>query len=186
VRLKKAGSFPAFFLSVLYDFHITMLTDHNMKRVSFVFVLFFSLALPFSSVAAVESASGFSVVNLQIGEHAVKAELARTEDQRTKGLMFRKHLNKNSGMLFDFGAPARACMWMKNTYIPLSVAFIDQDGIIVNIEDMEPHTTTSHCSSGWVGYALEMNQGWFGAKKIGPGSKIEGIPSSKQVVGKGM
>lgn len=150
--------------------------NHDMKRFSFIFVLFFVFALPFSPTIAAEPASEFPVIDLKIGKHAVKAELAKTEDQRTKGLMFRKRLDKNSGMMFDFGAPAKVCMWMKNTYIPLSVAFIDQDGIIVNIEDMEPLTTHSHCSNGWVGYALEMNQGWFAARKIGPGSKIDGIP----------
>lgn len=149
---------------------------HDMKRIPFFFALFFSLALPFSPTMVAGSASEFPVVNLKIGKHEVKAELAKTEDQRTKGLMFRKRLDKNNGMIFDFGMPAKVCMWMKNTYIPLSVAFIDQHGIIVNIEDMEPLTTNSHCSGGWVGYALEMNQGWFAARKIGPGSKIEGIP----------
>lgn len=148
---------------------------HDMKRISFIVALLFSLAMPFSPAVAAGSVSEFPLVNLKIGKHAVRAELAKTEDQRTKGLMFRKRMDKNSGMLFDFGAPAKVCMWMKNTYIPLSVAFIDQDGVIVNIEDMEPLTTTSHCSSGWVSYALEMNQGWFAVRKIGPGGKIEGI-----------
>lgn len=156
-----------------------MPNNRDMKRIAFIFVLFFSLSLHCSTTMAVEPATEFQVVNLKIGNHAVKAELAKTEDQRTKGLMFRKRLDNNSGMMFDFGAPAKVCMWMKNTYIPLSVAFIDQDGVIVNIEDMEPLTTNSHCSGGWVGYALEMNQGWFTARKIGPGSKVEGIPGSK-------
>lgn len=149
---------------------------HDMKRISFISALLFLLAVPFSPVAAAGPASEFPVVSLKIGKHVIKAELAKTDDQRTKGLMFRKRMDKNSGMLFDFGAPAKVCMWMKNTYIPLSVAFIDQDGVIVNIEDMEPMTTTSHCSSGWVGYALEMNQGWFATRKIVPGSKVDGIP----------
>lgn len=118
----------------------------------------------------------FSVVGLKVGKETVKAELAVTEAQREKGLMFRKRLGRNSGMLFDFGAPARVCMWMKNTLVPLSVAFIDQDGLIVNIADMTPMTTDSHCSAGWVVYALEMNRGWFAARQIGPGSKVEGIP----------
>ncbi|MCL1887125.1 MAG: DUF192 domain-containing protein [Betaproteobacteria bacterium] len=125
---------------------------------------------------AAEPVSEFPVVSLKIGQTTIKVELAKTEAERTKGLMFRKSLNKNSGMLFDFGVPARVCMWMKNTVIPLSVAFIDQDGVIVNIEDMEPLTTHSHCSKEWVRYALEMNQGWFAKKKITSGSKVEGFP----------
>ncbi|MCM1129289.1 MAG: DUF192 domain-containing protein [Alistipes senegalensis] len=147
-----------------------------MKRTAFVFVLMFSLAFCFTDARAESAVPAFSVVSLKVGKETVRAELAATEEQRARGLMFRKRLGKNSGMLFDFGAPARVCMWMKNTLIPLSVAFIDQDGEIVNIADMAPLTTDSHCSAGWVVYALEMNRGWFSSRKIGPGSRIEGIP----------
>ncbi|MCM1511916.1 MAG: DUF192 domain-containing protein [Oxalobacter formigenes] len=150
-----------------------------MKRTAFVFMLMFSLAFCFTDARAESAAPAFSAVSLKIGKETVRAELAATEEQRARGLMFRKRLGKNSGMLFDFGAPARVCMWMKNTLIPLSVAFIDQDGEIVNIADMAPLTTDSHCSAGWVVYALEMNRGWFSSRKIGPGSRIEGIPQAK-------
>jgi len=85
-------------------------------------------------------------------------------------------MGPNEGMLFLFPAPASVCMWMKNTYIPLSVAFIDESGKIVNIEDMEPQTTDSHCAKKQVRYALEMNRGWFKQKNIKPGSAIEGLP----------
>lgn len=146
-----------------------------MKRTAFVFLLGLFLAFSFTGASAEDAVPAFSVVSLKVGKETVKAELAVTEAQREKGLMFRKRLGKNSGMLFDFGAPARVCMWMKNTLVPLSVAFIDQDGLIVNIADMTPMTTDSHCSAGWVVYALEMNRGWFAAKKVGPGSKVEGI-----------
>lgn len=146
-----------------------------MNKVSLIFTFFVWLMLPFASSMATESVSELPTVKLKIGKTVIKVELAKTEDERAKGLMFRKHLNKNSGMLFDFGAPAKVCMWMKNTYIPLSVAFIDQDGVIVNIEDMEPLTTSPHCSNGWVRYALEMQQGWFAAGKIEYGSKVEGL-----------
>lgn len=149
-----------------------------MNNKSFIFAVCLLLIAPFSSSMASESVSDFQTISLKIQSTAIKVELAQTEEQRTKGLMFRKKLNKNSGMLFDFGAFAKVCMWMKNTYIPLSVAFIDEDGVIVNIEDMAPLTTTSHCSAGWVRYALEMNQGWFAAKKIKQGSKIEGLQKS--------
>ena len=116
-------------------------------------------------------------VNMQIGLHLIKVEYASTEDQRATGLMFRKHLDENSGMLFDYNRTAtRACMWMKNTFVPLSVAFIDPDGIILNIEDMEPLSLATHCSRGQTRYALEMNQGWFAAKGIGPGSKAVILP----------
>lgn len=147
-----------------------------MKYISVIFGALIFVVLPFFSVNAAELAAQSPVIDLKIGRATVKAEVAKTEDQRSQGLMFRKQLGKNSGMLFDFGAPAQVCMWMKNTYIPLSVAFIDQDGIITNIEDMTPLTTDSHCSSEWVVYALEMNRGWFASKKIRPGDKVHGIP----------
>lgn len=120
--------------------------------------------------------SSFPIVRLQMGLHLINAEVASTTSQREQGLMYRKKMAANDGMLFDFGAPAGVCMWMKNTYIPLSVAFIDQDGVIVNIEDMQPMTTLSHCAKKPVRYALEMNQGWFKQKNAGPGSKITKLP----------
>ena len=146
-----------------------------MHRRWFVFFLFILSMLPFASGMAAEHASTFSKISLKIGKTAIQVELAKTESQRAKGLMFRTHLGVNSGMLFDFGAPAKVCMWMKNTYIPLSVAFIDQDGVIVNIENMEPLTIDSHCSNGLVRYALEMNHGWFVTRKISPGGKVKGF-----------
>lgn len=105
----------------------------------------------------------------------IKAEVAANEAERQQGLMFREKMAVNEGMIFDFEAPASVCMWMKNTLIPLSVAFIDSNGKIVNIEDMQPQTTTSHCAKKTVRYALEMNQGWFRQKNIKPGSVIEGL-----------
>lgn len=147
-----------------------------MRRALLVFLLNVFLFFFLTGVRADSTVPAFSVVSLKVGKETVRAELAATEEQRARGLMFRKRLGKNSGMLFDFGAPARVCMWMKNTLIPLSVAFIDQDGVIVNIAEMVPMTTDSHCSAGWVVYALEMNQGWFAARKVEPGSRIAGIP----------
>ena len=116
------------------------------------------------------------VVQLQAGMHLIKAEVASTPAQRQQGLMFRTKMEQNEGMLFVFGAPAKSCMWMKNTPIPLSVAFIDQAGRIVNIEDMQPLTEQSHCSDGLVHYALEMNRGWFKQRHIKPGSSLAGLP----------
>jgi uncharacterized membrane protein (UPF0127 family) len=90
--------------------------------------------------------------------------------------MFREKMGPNEGMVFVFEEPAGVCMWMKNTPLPLSVAFIDADGTIVNIEDMQPQTTESHCAKKPILYALEMNRGWFRQKNIRPGAKIEGLP----------
>ncbi|MBC7405237.1 MAG: DUF192 domain-containing protein [Cytophaga sp.] len=113
---------------------------------------------------------------LSIGIYAIQAEVAATDAARQQGLMMRPKMGASEGMVFDFQAPAGVCMWMKNTLIPLSVAFIDSEGIIVNIEDMQPETTDSHCAKKVVRYALEMNQGWFKQKSIKPGIKIEGLP----------
>ena len=116
------------------------------------------------------------VTQLTAGMYLIQAEVARTEAEREQGLMSRRSMPANEGMLFDFGAPAGVCMWMKNTLIPLSVAFIDSEGKIVNIEDMQPETLDSHCGKRNVRYALEMNLGWFQQKNIKPGFKIGGLP----------
>jgi uncharacterized membrane protein (UPF0127 family) len=118
----------------------------------------------------------FPVIPLSAGMYVIKAEVAANEADREQGLMFRQSMGQNEGMAFLFGAPASVCMWMKNTLIPLSVAFIDADGKIVNIEDMQAQTLNSHCSKKPVPYALEMNLGWFKQKNIKPGSTIDGLP----------
>lgn len=138
-----------------------------------------ALALCASFTAQAQQAgqtARFPITQLAIGMHVIRAEVAAREPERRQGLMFREKMAQNEGMVFIFDAPAQVCMWMKNTLIPLSVAFADQEGRIVNIEDMQPQTTTSHCAKGPVRYALEMNQGWFSKRKIGPGMKIRGLP----------
>jgi len=122
----------------------------------------------------------FPVISLNAGLYVIKAEVAANEAEREQGLMFRQSMGANEGMAFLFGAPAGVCMWMKNTLIPLSVAFIDADGRIVNIEDMQAQTLISHCSKKPVPYALEMNLGWFKQKNLKPGSLIEGLPKMPQ------
>lgn len=120
-------------------------------------------------------------VQLVAGAHLIKAEVAATEDQREQGLMYRDSMAVNGGMLFVFGASATQCMWMKNTALPLSVAFLDAAGRIVNIEDMQPQTLDSHCSTRLVPvrYALEMNLGWFRLRNIKPGMAIGNLPTVK-------
>lgn len=118
----------------------------------------------------------FPVISLNAGMHVIKAEVAGKDAERQQGLMFREKMGQNEGMVFLFEVPAGVCMWMKNTFIPLSVAFIDESGRIVNIEDMQPQTTESHCAKKPVRYALEMNLGWFRQKNIKPGNVIEGLP----------
>lgn len=126
--------------------------------------------------ASSQQSPRFRVVSLSAGMHVIKAEVAATDEERQYGLMFREKMGLNEGMVFVFEAPAHVCMWMKNTLLPLSVAFIDESGKIVNIEDMKPHTADSHCAKRQVRYALEMNQGWFKRKNLKPGSSIEGLP----------
>jgi uncharacterized membrane protein (UPF0127 family) len=112
---------------------------------------------------------------LKIKGHALRAELARTEEEKRTGLMFRKQLGENTGMVFVYEREERWAMWMKNTYVPLSVAFIDRDGRILNIEDMEPLTLDSHQAAGPAKYALEMNRGWFATRGIRAGDRVQGL-----------
>ena len=118
----------------------------------------------------------FPTIKISAGMHLIQAEVAQTDAQRQQGLMFREKMANNHGMVFVFDDTTSQCMWMKNTLLPLSVAFIDADGKIVNIEDMQPKTLDSHCSSKPVKYALEMNLGWFKQKNVKPGSTVNGLP----------
>ncbi len=121
---------------------------------------------------ASESPSPSHGITLQIGEHRLFAELADTPQTRAQGLMWRTELPPDHGMLFVWPEPMAVSMWMKNTVLPLSVAFIDQHGRIINIADMEPLTTTSHHAHAPAQYALEMIQGWFAERDIGPGALV--------------
>ena len=113
-------------------------------------------------------------VKLTSGMHRIDAQIAATPEQRQTGLMFRKEMPQHEGMIFVFDQPAKQCFWMKNTLIPLSAAFVSDDGIIVNIEEMKPLAMDSHCSALPVRYVLEMNKGWFAKKGIRAGSKLQG------------
>lgn len=113
---------------------------------------------------------------LSAGIHIIRAEVANTDATRQAGLMFRKELPGNDGMLFVFERPDVQCFWMRNTLLPLSIAFIADDGTIVNIDDMAPQTEDPHCARKPVRYALEMTQGWFDEHGIKAGRKIDGLP----------
>jgi uncharacterized protein len=119
--------------------------------------------------------AGLPVIPLNAGLHVIQAEVANTPATRATGLMYRKSMEANRGMLFDFEVAGNHCMWMRNTFIPLSVAFMEESGRIVNIADMTPHDETSHCASGPARYALEMNRGWFAGKGVKPGAKVGGL-----------
>lgn len=113
------------------------------------------------------------------GIHVIQAEVATSTSERATGLMFRREMATSAGMLFRFEQPAVHCFWMQNTLLPLSIAFVADDGSIVNIADMKPQTTESHCAEKPVRYALEMNQGWFARRGIKAGSKLQGEPFGK-------
>ena len=116
---------------------------------------------------------------LSAGMYLIYTQVASTATQRATGLMFRTSMPPGEGMLFVFDTPAEQCFWMKNTLLPLTAAFVADDGTIVNLVDMKPQSTDSHCSQKPVRYMLEMNQGWFEKKGIKAGAKLGGAPFGK-------
>jgi uncharacterized protein len=113
-------------------------------------------------------------VKLGAGIHQIDAQVAQTQEQQSTGLMFRREMPQHEGMLFVFNQPSKLCFWMKNTLLPLTAAFVADDGTIVTLADMKPQTTESHCTAKPVRYVLEMNQGWFTKRGIKVGSKLTG------------
>jgi uncharacterized membrane protein (UPF0127 family) len=136
------------------------------------------LALLVLAVANSAAGAELPVTTLTISGHKVVAEVVVTPEQRAQGLMNRFSLQPDHGMLFVFEQPQPLGFWMKNTYIPLSIAFIDADGRIVNIDDMKPLDESTHRSKGISLYALEMKQGWFAAKGIATGDVVKGLPAA--------
>ena len=129
-----------------------------------------------SAAAAQDAPQKLPAIRLNAGIHNITAELARTPAQREIGLMLRPAMGTNEGMLFEFERPGQQCFWMKNTLIPLSIAFLADDGSIVNIDSMKPQTLDSHCSDKPVRFVLEMNEGWFAKRGIKPGTRLRGAP----------
>jgi len=127
------------------------------------------MALPAMAVAEMP------VVELGAGMFRIQVEVAHTDANRQLGLMNRREMPAHNGMVFVFPQDARHCMWMRNTFIPLSVAFLDEQGRILNIADMQPQTEDSHCAAAPARFALEMNQGWFRERGLKPGDAIRGV-----------
>ena len=115
-------------------------------------------------------------IRLSAGMHQLDVQVAATPLQRQIGLMHRRDMPQHEGMLFVFEQPGVQCFWMKNTLLPLTAAFLADDGTIVNLADMRPQSTDSHCSAQPVRYVLEMNQGWFARRGIKPGYRLAGRP----------
>ncbi|HEY2977894.1 MAG TPA: DUF192 domain-containing protein [Burkholderiaceae bacterium] len=136
----------------------------------------FVLAALAVSAAAQQGPQKLPAITLNAGIHNIRAEVAQTPDERATGLMFRREMAQQDGMLFVFEEPATQCFWMKNTLLPLSVAFVADDGTIVNLDDMKPQTLDSHCSAKPVRYVLEMNVGWFAKRGLKAGTKLQGAP----------
>ena len=126
-------------------------------------------------IAPAYAAEALSDITLDIRGHKLTAEVAATDATRTTGLMFRRMMPENRGMLFVFPHAQPQSFWMMNTYLPLSIAFVDEQGVIVNIADMKPLTTDPHPSAKPAKYALEMNQGWFAKRGIKAGAKLDGL-----------
>lgn len=135
-------------------------------------LLALSLAIPLSGWAQQPQ---LPLLELFAGMHRIEAEVAATSESRRTGMMQRTIMAPQRGMLFVFPEVAAHCMWMRNTLLPLSVAFLDEKGRIINVEDMQPRTDQNHCASKPARYALEMNLGWFRSRGLSAGSAIAGI-----------
>ncbi len=138
-------------------------------------LLFAGIAIVFLAIVLSAQADPLITYPLRIKKHEIRAEVASTEQDRMRGLMFRDKLAENGGMIFLYPRAEASAMWMKNTRIALSVAFIDANGRILNIADMEPLSEKAHASSGAAAYALEMNRGWFRKQGIKAGDLVEGL-----------
>jgi uncharacterized protein len=156
--LLQTMTFPAFSVS------------QALRRAGLVFVAMVAL----SAVAQTGPQLQLPRSKLNAGMHVLDVQLAQTPEQRQIGLMWRKDMPQHEGMLFVFEQPAKQCFWMRNTLLPLSAAFVADDGTIVNIADMKPQTDDSHCSDKPVRFVLEMNQGWFAKRQIKPGYQLTG------------
>lgn len=152
-----------------------MRNSRFIHRIALAFALVSSGA---AWAAQPEVNTGLPLVRLQIGGHTLTAEVASTPEQQQTGLMNRRSLPANRGMVFVFTQSQPVCMWMKNTFIPLSVAFITSDGRIVNIADMQPQTEDVHCGQTDVRYALETPLHWFAQRGIRSGARVQGLPAA--------
>ena len=152
-----------------------VLRAKNARSITTLGALALAGLLAYGAARPQDAAELTPMVQLNAGIHLIHAEVADNDSARMRGLMFRQGLAPNHGMLFVFDRPEMQCMWMRNTLIALSVAFLDDDGTVVNIEEMKPQTDESHCARRPVRYALEMSAQWFSRHGITPGSRLQGI-----------
>ena len=145
----------------------------NCRRIRQALTLGF-VSLTFAAIAQQGPQLQLPRTQLTAGMHVLNVQLAQTPEQRQIGLMWRKEMPQHEGMLFVFEQPTKQCFWMRNTLIPLSAAFVADDGTIVNIADMKPQSDDSHCSDKPVRFVLEMNVGWFAKRQLKPGYQLGG------------
>jgi len=153
---------------------LSLISTVATKSLLWVAVTMAATLGPGSSWAQPAAQLNLPHVKLGAGLYVIDAQVASTPEQRQTGLMLRKEMPQHEGMLFVFEQASVQCFWMKNTPLPLTAAFVADDGTIVNTADMKPETTESHCSAKPVRYVLEMNQGWFAKKGIRTGSRLTG------------
>ncbi len=150
---------------------------HNMfSRTAHLAIGMVFWAAAFATSAQEEPQMDLKRIKLGAGMHQIDVQLAISPQEKQIGLMWRSDMPQQEGMLFIFDMPSKQCFWMKNTLLPLTAAFVADDGTIVNLVDMKPQTTDSHCSTKPVRYVLEMNKGWFAKKGIKAGAKLTGAP----------
>jgi uncharacterized membrane protein (UPF0127 family) len=165
----------------IYQTGVIFMNLHPLSpaRISaYVFHAIALLGLNLSGATLAQDAPQMNLqrVKLSAGMHQIDAQVAQTPAQRQTGLMYRREMPQHEGMLFVFEQPATQCFWMKNTLLPLTAAFVADDGTIENLADMKPQTEASHCSTKPVRFVLEMNQGWFAKKNLKAGSRLSGAP----------
>jgi len=151
----------------------------NLPSLEFTMPRFIStLCASLLMLATAQAWAQMPRMELSAGIYRIEAEVAANQENRMQGLMQRRSMGANQGMLFVFPQAERHCMWMRNTLLPLSVAFLDEQGRILNVEDMKPQTDTSHCAAAPARFALEMNAGWFAGKGLKAGQRINGVENS--------
>ena len=155
-----------------------MIHNHAMKNVTAT-IVWLSTSLAGAAIAQDAPQMDLQRTKLSAGMHQITVQVAQTPEQRSTGLMFRKEMPQPEGMLFVFEQASMQCFWMKNTVLPLTAAFVADNGEIVNLADMKPQTTDSHCSAKPVRFVLEMNQGWFTKKGIKAGARLAGEPFTR-------
>ncbi|MBL8520369.1 MAG: DUF192 domain-containing protein [Betaproteobacteria bacterium] len=147
----------------------------NLHGLAAALALWASLLLPPLATHAKEPQRNLPTLQLSAGGQSIRADVAATDATREKGLMFREKMGRNEGMLFVFSYLGYHAMWMRNTPLPLSVAFMDDKGTILSIHDMDPFSENLHQSAGPARFALEMNKGWFATAKVKVGDQVKGL-----------